>query len=285
MHAAFAAISAVPNLRRNLRSLKTHDDHFQCTRYVPRASGTAVIALTREVGKNEKLANALSGISPTVELPCVSTVQIEKGITELTEALSRQPDDSWLIVTSPESARIVIRCWKNAGKPLLRNVCSIGSGTSELFVRNSISIAFTPTISTFKELARQLPLSSALTKVVYPVSSKASQKNVQLLVDRGFGVQRIDTYTTETRQHSAEELKADVDVVTFASPTTVRGWCANRGMREDLPVACIGETSAAAARKAGFAHVFYPDKPGIRGWVNAIEDAKVMVRERKESMT
>lgn len=302
MALAFASISALPNLRSFRNGVKPHHDHLRiaATRHLPRATG-AVIALTREVGKNEKLANALAGISPTVELPCVSTEELEAGIARLTEVLTITntnnipQEDTWMIVTSPESARIVIKCWKKAGKPALKNVCSIGGGTSEIFLRNDIAIAFTPTISTFKQLAAQLPTTS-YRNVIYPVSSKASPNNVQLLVDRGFNVQRINTYTTETRALSAAELAAAerVDVVTFASPTTVKGWCMNRNLDLDIgrgnsckqqlhmPVACIGETSAAAARKAGFTNVFYPDKPGMKGWISAIEDAKVMVRERRK---
>ena len=64
-----------------------------------------------------------------------------------------------------------------------------------------------------------------------------------------------------------------MDVVTFASPSTVKGWVANVGVHRDLPVACIGVTSGDAAREAGFTQVFYAPQPGIDGWVDSIERA------------
>ena len=41
----------------------------------------------------------------------------------------------------------------------------------------------------------------------------------------------------------------------------------------DMAVACIGSTTAIAAEKQGFQRVFFPDQPGIEGFVSAITDA------------
>lgn len=41
----------------------------------------------------------------------------------------------------------------------------------------------------------------------------------------------------------------------------------------DIAVACIGSTTAIAAEKQGFHHVYFPDQPGIDGFVSAITDA------------
>eukprot|EP00959_Pyramimonas_sp_CCMP1952_P183728 3841699-Pyramimonas_sp.AAC.1 len=37
--------------------------------------------------------------------------------------------------------------------------------------------------------------------------------------------------------------------------------------------ACIGETSAAACKKNGIPNVFFPEKPGIDGWVDSVLEA------------
>lgn len=41
----------------------------------------------------------------------------------------------------------------------------------------------------------------------------------------------------------------------------------------DIAVACIGSTTAIAAEKQGFQRVYFPDQPGIEGFVSAITDA------------
>lgn len=41
----------------------------------------------------------------------------------------------------------------------------------------------------------------------------------------------------------------------------------------DVAVACIGSTTAIAAEKQGFQRVYFPDQPGIEGFVSAITDA------------
>lgn len=88
---------------------------------------------------------------------------------------------------------------------------------------------------------------------------------------------RLNTYSTQATEWSAEELGdlERVDVVTFAAPSAVKSWVKNAGVSGSARVACIGETSAAAARSAGFneARVFFPEKPGMPGWVTAVTDA------------
>ena len=36
---------------------------------------------------------------------------------------------------------------------------------------------------------------------------------------------------------------------------------------------CIGEVSANASKRAGLTNVFYPEKPGIDGWVESAIDS------------
>lgn len=85
----------------------------------------------------------------------------------------------------------------------------------------------------------------------------------------------------------------EASVVTFASPSAVkyvspcihvivthavcRAWVALTteacGGVPQLAVACIGSTSARAAEAAGLAPIFYPEAPGIAGFLDSIEEA------------
>jgi uroporphyrinogen-III synthase len=70
---------------------------------------------------------------------------------------------------------------------------------------------------------------------------------------------------------------AAAPVVTFGSPSAVKAWVALVGLeaaRSKLSV-CIGSTSAKACASAGLdmARVYFPDSPGVEGWVESVERA------------
>lgn len=234
-----------------------------------------LIALTRESGKNNKLATAARLSLPTactIELPCVQTVHTTN-LPHLPTAL--QEPYTWVLISSPESARLVA----NTTITPTASIAAIGAGTASVLRAAGLTVSFEPTRATFNCLAAELPAQQGA-RLLYPASAKASAANVALLHARGFEVTRLDTYTTATAPWTDAQRKVsdNVQIVTFASPTTVRGWAANASPRRDFPAACIGETSANAARKAGFEHVFFPQSPGIKGWVSAIQDAATCVR-------
>jgi uroporphyrinogen-III synthase len=114
-------------------------------------------------------------------------------------------------------------------------------------------------------------------EVLYPASALASSTVPDGLAAKGYRVTRLSTYSTRPTEWGAREAEAVrlVDVVTFAAPSAVKSWVRNVGVDAQTRVACIGETSAAAAVSAGFSasHVFFPDEPGMRGWVAAVGDA------------
>ncbi|CAI5530298.1 unnamed protein product [Closterium sp. Naga37s-1] len=68
---------------------------------------------------------------------------------------------------------------------------------------------------------------------------------------------------------------ARAPVVAVASPTAVRAWMEVVASRTqwDGAAACVGGTSAEAARKAGIKKVFAPDSPGIESVMEALEAA------------
>lgn len=111
---------------------------------------------------------------------------------------------------------------------------------------------------------------SGVAAVLYPASAKAADTLVTGLEARNFDVTRLDTYTTEPAAWDSDLLAAAkaANVVTLASPSAVQVWADRVGTA--TPAACIGETSGAASRRAGFTVVEWPDKPGMDGWVGAI---------------
>jgi uroporphyrinogen-III synthase len=238
-------------------------------------SGVIRVALTRETGKNSLLRDAMTVFTDTaacVELPCVETV-VGPDHPALPGTLTSRTW-SWVVITSPEAASVFRDAWRAVGKPELR-VAAVGEATAQVLVSAGINVEFVPAMATGIALVREMNDASADGEaILYPASALASAAVPDGLVNKGYEVVRLNTYSTCVAKWDAEDVarSEDVDVVTFAAPSAVRGWALNAGISTRLFVACIGETSHAAAVKAGFpeANVFYPVKPGMDGWVSAV---------------
>ena len=94
---------------------------------------------------------------------------------------------------------------------------------------------------------------------------------------------RLNTYTTVPAIWTKEqELQArSVDIVTFASPSTVKSWSEKVGT--DYTAVAIGPTSHSAAVNSGFNKVLSPNgSKGVEAWADEVNKAvkEVAVRKR-----
>jgi uroporphyrinogen-III synthase len=238
------------------------------------------IALTREIGKNSSLRDALSASldnASCVELPCVETVPGPDSDMLANALVSRAW--SWIVITSPESASIFCSAWRAVGSPKVR-VAAVGKATSRALTEIGVRVACVPQTATGKALVAEMPgtiMGGKLEAVLYPASDLAPDVVPRGLRQKGYTVVRLNTHSTKDAEWDQKclEYGEDIDVVTFAATCAVKGWVKNAGVNVQLRVACMGETSRDAAVKAGFPedHVFYPAKPGMDGWVSAVEAA------------
>ncbi|XP_022772838.1 uroporphyrinogen-III synthase, chloroplastic isoform X2 [Durio zibethinus] len=217
------------------------------------------VVVTRERGKNAKLINALAehGIN-CLELPLIQHTQ-GPDLDRLSSVLS-------------------------AGTPSVR-IGVVGVGTASIFEnlmqssKQSLDVAFAPSKATGKVLASELPKDgNKRCTVLYPASVKASNEIEEGLSNRGFQVVRLNTYTTVPVDHVDQivlEEALSAPVVAVASPSAVRAWV-NLISEPDSwsnSIACIGETTASAAKRLGLKNVYFPTKPGLDGWVGSILEA------------
>jgi len=242
------------------------------------------IALTREEGKNDKLQKALleqlqsqqneQGVE-IVELPCIAHAH-GPDYDRLSDVLSESSWD-YIAVTSPEAARVLASAWKTES-PQKPAVAVVGKATQEALEAAGIPVTFCPSKATAKVLVEELPEMDGTSKVLYPASAKAATTLQDGLTERGFEVTRLDTYDTVTATWTEDQKlqAAATQIVCVASPSSLQGWLDNTA--DTVPTflaACIGETSAQACREAGMveSQIFYPDKPGITGWVDSVMKA------------
>ncbi|KAK4429043.1 Uroporphyrinogen-III synthase, chloroplastic [Sesamum alatum] len=247
------------------------------------SSSNPKVVVTRERGKNGKLINALAscGIN-CLELPLIQHMQLPD-LDKLSSVLSSTSFD-WIVITSPEAGVVFLDAWKAAGTPKIR-VGVVGAGTASVFekiqpsLKQSLNVAFAPSKATGKVLAAELPdCGNERCTVLYPASAKASNEIEGGLVKRGFTVTRLNTYTTEPVSQVDQmvlEQALLAPVIAVASPSAIRAWVSliPESQQWDNAVACIGETTAIAAKKLGLRNVYFPANPGLEGWVNSILEA------------
>ncbi|XP_075663154.1 uroporphyrinogen-III synthase, chloroplastic isoform X2 [Castanea sativa] len=242
----------------------------------------AKVVVTRERGKNGKLIKALAkhGIN-CLELPLIQHTQ-GPDLDRLSSVLNDTTFD-WIVITSPEAGSVFLEAWKAAGTPNVK-VGVVGAGTASVFEevmqssKQSLSVAFAPSRATGKVLASELPKNGQKCRVLYPASAKASSEIEEGLSNRGFEVTRLNTYTT-VPVHDVDPMllqqALSTPVVAAASPSAVRAWIKliSDAKWWNNSVACIGETTALAAKRLGLQNVYYPAQPGVEGWVGSILEA------------
>lgn len=258
---------------------------------------TKYVALTREAGNNGKLMQAIQSSSKLgekveqlqfIELPCIEHVEGPDAST-LPVVLATTPFD-YICITSPEAAIVFLKAWelaKEMYKPSheapLGKIAVVGKATEQVLSQHGLDVAFVPTKATAKVLADELPAfqrEGHLTTVLYPASLQAKTNLEDGLSKRGdFLVRRLNTYDTLPAEWTQDQvmLAKQCKVACFGSPSAVNGWTKNlhydRG--NQVLAACIGETSAEECRRLNWdeSTIFYPTKPGIEGWVDAVAQA------------
>jgi uroporphyrinogen-III synthase len=260
------------------------------------------IALTREVGKNEKLLCALhkspllSQSVDTVELLELACIEHAHGpdYDQLVSLLRGNQHWDYVAVTSPEAARVLASAIpssvgnedKEKKIDFPYPIAAVGKATEATLESLGLSVSFCPTKATAKVLVDELPGHPGM-HVLYPASAQAKPTIQKGLQDkRGMHVTRLNTYDTVTATWRPEqqECAQRVRIACFASPSAVKGWVQNTMLDNSVEpqkpqqvvlAACIGETSALECQEQGWRddQIFYPEKPGIDGWVESIGQA------------
>lgn len=260
-----------------------------------------VVALTREDGKNGKLNKALQS-NPKIEqigpieineIPCIA--HADGPDTQILGSTLSSTTFDYIAITSPEAAKVFATAWIDEGRPKLGRVAAVGKATQEALKTYGVDVAFVPSKATAATLVQELPpLNDATnedrpTTLLYPASAKAQDTLQNGLEERGFTITRLNTYDTVTATWTPDEEAAakSTTVACFASPSAVKAWLKNTSKLDSCCpralAACIGETSAKACRSNGWSEedIFYPEKPGVEGWADAVANALQCISKRQ----
>ena len=193
----------------------------------------------------------------------------------LRERLSDLRGVGWLLVTSPQGGKALCGLLGSLGPVALSGVrlAAVGEATARELRAGRLEVAFVPSTATALALGRELPAQAG--QVALHLTSQLSEDTLRgELAARGVQYRCLELYRTEPAALKAAERRAlaGVSVVTLASGSAARGLAALEGPDFDprhLPVAAIGEQTAAAARALGFVSVTVAPQPSLEGLVEA----------------
>jgi uroporphyrinogen-III synthase len=238
------------------------------------------VLVTRPRAQSASFADALRALGATpVELPAIQIAPAPFG--PLDDALERLVDYDWLIFTSVNGVHATFeRLRALGGDPaaVAASIGAIGRATAEAVRAHGAAVAFVPERFVAEAAVEGLVARGmAGQRVLLPRADIARDTLPDGLRAAGAHVDVVVAYRTlpadEVDASVLAELRSDrFDVLTFASPSTVRSVAALLG--ETRPrhgvVACIGPITATAARAAGFRVDVEADEYSLAGLTRAL---------------
>lgn len=145
------------------------------------------------------------------------------------------------------------------GRP---RVAAVGKQTAAALSSFGIKADFVPSSYTTATLGNELPAKKG-DRIVLLRSDVADPKLEDRLVKRGFVVNGASIYQTLPACEPGPSIR-DADMIVFASPSAVKGFCAmvsedELGRLKGLKAVCIGPVTELAARERGFWNTSRPE--------------------------
>ena len=179
----------------------------------------------------------------------------------------------WVAFTSANAVDAVFARVRDARALGGTSVAAVGPATADALLRHGVVADIVPGQAIAEALVDGFP--SGRGRVLVPQAAAARPVLVDGLRDKGWDVDVIDAYRTETVPAAPElvEAAAKADAVTFTSSSTVTGYLASAGA-DAVPatVVCIGPVTAETARAAGIPVAAVADPHTIDGLVAALRD-------------
>lgn len=227
------------------------------------------IVVTRPLHQQTELIDALrnDGAEP-ITLPMIDIVEVPAGVDELRNLLADAENLSWLVVTSPNGARVVSLLHEDGCA--LPPIAALGPATADAIGH---SVEFVSSRAVAAALVDEFPRGSG--SVVVVQGDRADDTLSTGLVDKGWTIHRCDVYrtvdTNPTHDEMAEAL--DADAVVLASGSAARNWVRLADDAFAGVVVAIGPVTAAAAAEVGLHVSAVADSPTVSGLIDALTSA------------
>ena len=211
-------------------------------------------------------------VAPTIRLVPARSAALTAALKDL--AAGRF---AWIVLTSQTTVQ-VLRDRLASPREVRALVAAIGDGTATAFRRwTRHDPDLQPSTFTTAALARAFPRGSG--RVLTARADIAPEGLEDAIARKGWDPVRVDAYRTVFARSLPRDVRRElandeVDVVTFTSASTVRGFANVLGRRYGSFIAvCIGPVTAQEARARGFSPRRIANPHTIDGLVDAVERA------------
>ncbi|WP_457652012.1 uroporphyrinogen-III synthase [Rhodocaloribacter sp.] len=197
----------------------------------------------------------------------------------LDDAVTRLAAYDLLLFTSANGVRFFTARVAALGVRVPRElrIAAVGPATAAALERHGLRADFVPGVFVAEKLAEGLRDVAGKT-ILLPQAEIARKTLARALAAAGARVDALPVYRTLPARPTPSEraaLDAGADVLTFASPSSVRGFVALLGDRARLLartalVACLGPVTAAAADERGLRPGLVPEAHTTDGLVDAL---------------
>jgi len=234
------------------------------------------ILVTRPEDRARSLQDALEQLGATVVVsPTIRTVP---EILGLTTAL-RDIRYDWVVVSSQGAAAALRQARDRLPNLKVPPCATVGPATAAGLRGDGFEVRFQPEEATGVAMAAGLAALAPLDgkRVLYPRSNIGSERPAEMLRKAGATVDEVTAYVTAPLKPAAEVARrldaGEVDLVLFASPSAVTGYCdelPSRSAARTLPAIAIGPTTAEAVTSAGLPLAGVADPHTAEGLVQAV---------------
>ncbi|MEQ8675585.1 MAG: uroporphyrinogen-III synthase [Aggregatilineales bacterium] len=238
------------------------------------------IVVTRAPHQADSLARLITDVGAVPILyPCID-IAPPADTRPLDDALRELSAFGWLIITSQNTVYALAERLHILGiSPdwSQLNIAAVGTSTAEI-VREvfGAEVALIPQPQTAEALANALKIVPC-ERVFLPQSARATDDLAKRLAQMGFIVTTATAYDNVIGQGGADVpamLDAgQIDAITFTSASTVDRFAERlspRAVPVELPVACIGSSTAEAAHRHGYHTVITPDTFALSDMLDAL---------------
>jgi uroporphyrinogen-III synthase len=236
------------------------------------------VLVTRPAERSARLVDLLDQrgarviVAPTIAIRPARSAALTRALRDLAEGRFR-----WIVLTSPATVGMLDERLASP-RDVRADVAAIGDGTAEAFARwAGREVDLRAARFTTAGLARAFPRGDG--RVLCARADIAPEGLEDALAAKGWSPTRVDAYRTVFPTSLPPEARralaaGEVDVVTFTSASTVRGFV---GAVTHVPAAskvvCIGPVTSKEARDHGLRVHAVADPHTTEGLVAAVERA------------
>ncbi len=236
------------------------------------------VVVTRPIDQAPALSLALrrAGAS-VVSLPCIVVSGPADGGKALDWAMREVGGYEWVAFTSSNAVKGFLAKLDDARKLAGVRLAAVGTKTAAALEEEHLVADLVSEVSSASGLVVAMGSPTGRGRVLFCRASDALPTLAYGLRAAGWSVDEVETYTTSVARRDdgvtpdAVEQARSADAAVFASPSAVRGFVSLLGSGRRPPVAvCIGETTGAEARDAGFEIVAIAQEASDAGLVSAV---------------